>query len=60
MEKWTPPCMDEKKITSYPKCKMKAKNGNDGTCSIFVALGCHGFYPSSEDAKSNKHIEPTQ
>jgi len=31
---------------------MTARNGNDGNCSIFVAIGCHGFYPSSDANKA--------
>lgn len=57
MGKWIPPCMDEKRKTEYPYCKMKAKDGNNGTCSIFVALGCHGFYPSSKVAQKIKEAK---
>jgi len=50
-EKWQPPCMNPDVKTVYPQCKMTARNGKDGTCSILVAIGCHGFYPTSNAAK---------
>ncbi len=41
-----PPCMAPQP-TKYPECKNAAFNGKDGTCSVFVAMGCCGFYLSS-------------
>ena len=48
--KFKPNCMDKNKKTRYPHCT----NGADGFCSV---QGCHGFYPSSDEAK--KPVEPT-
>ena len=50
-KRWKPPCLNPKVITSFPRCKATAKDGKKGTCSIFVALGCHGYYRSSNAAK---------
>lgn len=52
LEKGIPPCMNEKIITSYPHCRPKPKTIEKNKCSIFIALGCHGFWPSSDAAKS--------
>ncbi len=52
------PCMDPKIRTDYPFCRPSRGRDNKDRCSIFIAIGCHGFYPSSDDAKKHREVKP--
>jgi hypothetical protein len=54
VDKYLPPCMDEKRVTEYPWCRPGAGRNNENQCSIFIAIGCHGFYLSSDEAVKDR------
>ena len=57
MKNWIPPCMDSKRITCFPRCMPVPGEDNKNKCSVFIAVGCHGFYPSSDEAQNNKSLD---